>query len=207
MANLNLLTLTEHALFFLAILNPASKILFLSSRTPPFTGERLTHIAWRATFFAFIILFSFCICGDFVMLHIFKVQLYSLRIAGGLVLLLSGLNAVQKGIFFFSDDQAHNNDNEMSIVPLAAPLIAGPGSIAITISYSVEFGSFATIIVIASALLINLLIMLATKWIARGLAYFVMTGPLIRLTGLTIMMVAMQMILTGVGDWWREFTS
>ena len=194
-------TLFETTLYFLALLNPASKILFLSARQPALTNKELSHIAWRATMFAFGILLVFCICGNFLMVHVFRVELYALKLAGGLVLLLTGLNAVQKGIFYNQDANKIVSDDELSVVPLAAPLIAGPGTIAITVSYSLEYGVGRTLLSLAIALLINTGCMLAAKAIARILDAMVMIGPLIRLTGLIIMAVAMQMMLSGASEW------
>jgi len=135
------------------------------------------------------------------MMHVFRVELYALKLAGGLVLLLTGLNAVQKGIFFNHEANKIVSDDELSVVPLAAPLIAGPGTIAITVSYSLEYGVGRTLFSLAVALLINTGCMLASKAIAKILDAMLMIGPLIRLTGLIIMAVAMQMMLSGAGDW------
>jgi len=194
-------TLFETSLYFLALLNPASKVLFLSARKPALTDKELSRIAWRATFFAFSILLVFCICGNFLMAHVFRVELYALKLAGGLVLLLTGLNAVQKGIFFHQDDGKMISDDELSVVPLASPLIAGPGTIAATVSYSLEYGVGRTLLSLAIALLINTACMLSAKVIAKVLDAMLMIGPLIRLTGLIIMAVAMQMMLTGAAEW------
>lgn len=190
--------LLENAIYFLALLNPASKIFFLTAREPVMTTQALRHVSWRATLFAFIILCGSCIGGNFLLAHVFKVQLYALQLSGGLVLLLSGLNAVQKGVFFHFDENHPVSDDELSIVPLAAPLIAGPGTIAATISYSAEFGVLSTLLALIPALLINAWLMIAAQWIARLLEFLVFVGPMIRLTGLIVMAVAAQMMLSGL---------
>ena len=70
-----------------------------------------------------------------VLRHVFKVELYSLRITGGLILFMIGWTAVREGRFVQKREHNLREDfTELSLVPLAAPLIAGPGTIAAAIS-------------------------------------------------------------------------
>ena len=193
-------SLLETTLYFLALLNPTSKILFLSTRCSAMSRSELHRIAWRATMFAFGILLLFCIFGNFLLLRIFRVELYALKLAGGLVLLFTGMTAVQKGVFFQHDANGLAC-GDISVVPLAAPLIAGPGTIAMTVSLSLQYGIFRTLLPLAAALLINAAGMLASRFISRLLASVGMIEPLIRLTGLLIMAIAMQVMLSGAAEW------
>jgi multiple antibiotic resistance protein len=92
----------------------------------------------------------------------------------------------------------HNSMTDISLVPLAAPLIAGPGMIAAAIANSVSEGIFSTTLSLAVAIFINFLLMVCASGINRFLTRTHMLGPLIRLTGLVISAVAMQMIITGI---------
>ena len=196
----NVWTIMENSLYFVALINPASKIFFLTAQRPLLSAADLRHISLRATFFAFIILLGCCVGGHFVLEKIFRVNLYALQLSGGLVLLFSGLAAVQKGVFYHDQDaQKHPSFDELSVVPLAAPLIAGPGTIAATISFAMQYGTVSTLISLIPALLINLLLMLCCRYISKTLDFFAFAGPMIRLTGLIVMAVAMQMMLSGAG--------
>ena len=188
----------ENSLYFIALINPASKIFFLTAHRPQLSARDVRHISWRATMAAFFILLGCCLGGHFVLEKIFRVKLYALQLSGGLVLLFTGLAAVQKGVFYHdTDQQKHPSYDELSIVPLAAPLIAGPGTIAATISFSMQYGTLSTLLALIPALLINLLLMLVSRGISRTLEFFAFAGPVIRLTGLIVMAVAMQMMLSG----------
>lgn len=150
--------------------------------------------------FAFGILLLFCVFGNFLLIRIFRVELYALKLAGGLILLFTGMTAVQKGVFFQHDANGLSC-GDISVVPLAAPLIAGPGTIAMIVSLSLQYGIFRTLLPLAAALLINAIGMLASRFIAQLLTSVGMIEPLIRLTDLLIMAIAMQVMLSGAAEW------
>ena len=72
------------------------------------------------------------------------------------------------------------------------------GMIAAAIANSVSEGIFSTTLSLAVAIFINFLLMVCASGINRFLTRTHMLGPLIRLTGLVISAVAMQMIITGI---------
>ncbi|MBN2028758.1 MarC family protein [bacterium] len=189
-------------LYFLALINPASKIFILSTVDPPYSKKDLMVISVRSTIVAAIILVILAAIGNFILLAIFNVNLYSLKVAGGIVLFIVGLTAVRKGRFY--EESALEQVSDISIVPLAAPLIAGPGTITAAISYSSMHGLLLTIICILISLIINLLLMLVSSRIGRALEKINGTGPLIRITGLVVTSVAVQMIFSGLADWMGE---
>lgn len=197
------LKLLENSLYFLALLNPASKILFLASKKPAFTARQIWHISYRSTIVALILLLVFCVVGQFLLEHIFHISIYSLKVAGGIVLFIIGFTAMRKGVFYQRDsgDEDHESIDDISIVPLAAPLIAGPGTITAAISFSAEYGLISTVLALTLAVLVNFVFMLFSLGINRVLEYLCITGPLIRITGLIVSAVAVQMIFDGSAEW------
>ena len=189
-------------LYFLALINPASKIFVLSTYQPAFSQLELRHVALRSTLVAFLILAVLAWAGQFLLVQVFQVKLYSLRAAGSVVLFLVGLSAVRNGRFY--EESAMLSVPDISIVPLAAPLIAGPGTITAAISYSSIYGFWTTVLCLMIALCINLGIMLASRRIGLILEKVNAIGPLVRITGLIVMSVAVQMMLTGMGEWLGE---
>ncbi len=203
---MNSIKLIELSLYFLALLNPASKILFLASKKPAFTGRQIWHISYKSTLVALTMLLIFCVGGQFLLEHVFHIAIYSLKVAGGIVLFIIGFTAMRKGIFYqkdTDDDSLHETIDDISIVPLAAPLIAGPGTITAAISFSAEYGLLPTAIALTLAVLINFLFMLFSLGINRILEYLCVTGPLIRITGLIVSAVAVQMIFDGAAEWMK----
>jgi multiple antibiotic resistance protein len=138
-----------------------------------------------------------------ILSDLFKVEVYSLQISGGIILFLFGLKAVQQG-HFYETDQQQRRPSDMSIVPLGAPLIAGPGTITASIAYASEHGIMATLTALLIALLINLVLMLFSQKIGKFLERIHATGPLIRITGLIVSAVAVQMVCAGASEWLRQ---
>ena len=195
--------LMSTALYFLALVNPASKIFLLSSINPPISQKKLMEISFQSTGVAFLILLLVTVVGSFVLKSVFHVEIYSLKVAGGIILFIIGLQAVRNGRFY--ESSLHGSRSDISVVPLGAPLIAGPGTITATISYSSSFGVEHTVIALIIALIINLMMMLSSAWIATFLNRFYAIGPMIRITGLIVAAVAVQMVLDGVGDWYSNY--
>jgi multiple antibiotic resistance protein len=115
------------------------------------------------------------------------------------VLFLVGLSAVQRGRFHESAQRGKPDD--LSIVPLGAPLIAGPGTITAAISFSSEQGFWPAALPMTAAIAINFAIMLLAFPIGRQLERLHATGPLVRITGLIVAAVAAQIIFDGMNDW------
>ena len=83
-----------------------------------------------ATVYGFIILLFFSLAGGYV-LTFMGISIAALEIAGGLILLIMGIQMVRerdrpKG-------QGGNVEPDVGIVPLATPLLAGPGAISLVI--------------------------------------------------------------------------
>lgn len=192
----------ENTVYFLALINPASKVLFLATKDPAYSPKEMSFLSYKSSFIAWVILVLLTFSGNFIMLTIFHVEIYSLSFAGGVILFIIGLKAVQKGNFYEKRDYKANDD--ISVVPLAAPLIAGPGVMTAAIFFAMMNGVLVAIICITLAVFLNLLFMLASAKIGRFLEVTKATGPLIRISGLIVTAVAMQMMFNGCGMWLQK---
>ena len=196
--------LFENSLYFLALLNPASKVMFLSTYEPALSRRQVWELSWKSSVAALVILVVLAGAGEAVLRRIFKVELYSLRITGGLILFMIGWMAVREGRFVQKREHSlRENFTELSLVPLAAPLIAGPGTIAAAISGTAEFGLASTATALTLALAVNFVLMLFSRPINRVLDRTHLLGPLIRLTGLIISAVSVQMVISGLRECWQ----
>jgi multiple antibiotic resistance protein len=191
--------LVPMSLYFLALINPASKVFLLSSMKPPYSRSVLARVSAEATFTAFLILVSLSTVGPILLKTVFQVDIYSLEIAGGIVLFIVGLTAVRKGFFYELD--LHGASTDIAVVPLGAPLIAGPGTMAAAISLASKYGAGVITSSLTIALLANFLIMLSSSWLGNTLDRLHVLSPLIRITGLIVASVAVQMVLTGISQW------
>ena len=193
--------LIENALYLLALLNPVSKVMFLATYEPWLNRQQIVELSWKSSVAALIILTVLAAAGQMILTDIFRIELYSLRITGGLILFFIGWHAVREGRFMNRRHQSIKQDfTELSLVPLAAPLIAGPGTIAAAISSTAEFGLGLTALALLLAVAINFVFMLFSLTINHVFERTHLLGPLIRLTGLIIASVAVQMVITGLRD-------
>lgn len=155
-----------------------SSIFFLVdpfAAVPPFLAmtERADSVARRrmaarAAWTCFIVLSLFALSGSFIF-KLFGITLAAFEIAGGLILLLVGLDmlqarrSTQEGVSE-TEEGAHKED--IGITPLGIPLLAGPGAIstvmvlmggspswrhAIPIFVAIAVTAFASFIILASA--------------------------------------------------------
>ncbi|HVN96183.1 MAG TPA: MarC family protein [Syntrophorhabdaceae bacterium] len=186
-------------LALVALINPISKIFIISTLSEKADFKQIRQVALRASLVAILILIFFSVAGNIILRNIFHVQIYAFKIAGGLVLLYRGFEALNKGVFFEFDENMKLAD--MSIVPLASPMIAGPATISASLSFPVKYGIFMTSIAIIAAVLINLIIMLYSGAISRVLTRHGFMGALIRITGLVVATIGIQMVLDGISDY------
>jgi Multiple antibiotic transporter len=184
------------SLFFVAVINPISKIAVISVFPETATIEDVKQVAIRSTIAAFLMLVVFMLSGSFILSTVFHIQLYSFQIVGGLVVFYYGVMALRNGVFFELDTQKKLSD--LSIVPIASPLIAGPATITAVISMTAQYSILPVIIAISIALAINLIIMILSRSIAKPLLHYNLLEVLIRIMGLFVASIGMNMILTGI---------
>ncbi len=189
--------------YFLAIINPVSKISILSV----FSSERkdLREVSLKSTLVAFGILALIIFFGDFLMKRVFRLDLFALQISGGIVLAWVGFNALSKGVFF--EVGTHNRFADLAIVPLACPMIAGPATIAAALTFAIRGDKAVLIVSIVLALLLNMLLMFASASIGNALKRFNILGALIRITGLFVMTIGTQMVFDGYISWQESQSS
>lgn len=200
---MNVINIIENTIYFLALINPPSKILLLSTRYPAFKRSELFSISLRATLIALFILLSLTCIGRVLFVSVFHVEIYSLSVGGGVIIFLIGLKAVQEGSFFYETTN-NSQSADISVVPLAAPLIAGPAVITAAISSASMYGIMPTLLWIVTALSINFVLMLVSLDIGRTMEKFNLTGPMVRIMGLIVIAVATQMIFSGCGTWLKS---
>jgi multiple antibiotic resistance protein len=138
--------------FFLAFANPLNKV-----------GKR--KFARSAILYAGSILIVFMFLGNAI-LNLFQISMGSFRIAGGIALLLIGIK-ILFGLDFKQEEREHKHEEEPSIMPLATPLIAGPGTISLVIIFAKEYGYLLTLAGVLSNLLLNYIIFLLAPYILK----------------------------------------
>jgi len=126
MENLMTYALTVFMSFF-AVMNPIANTPIFLGLTAGENKESKKKIAKTATFTAFIIVVSFVIAGKYIF-ELFGLTIPAFKITGGILIFYIGFEMLmsQKAKIHSSDSEDKNN---ISISPLAIPILAGPGTI------------------------------------------------------------------------------
>ncbi len=193
----------ETTLYFTALINPFSKILFLTAQ-PIASKKELFKISVRSNLIAWVTLVVLIALGDFLFREVFKIDIYSLNVAGGIVLLTLGLRVVNTGVFVKPSAVLHHHE-DIALVPLAIPLIVGPGIITAVITVAANHEAWISLFCVTLALLLNLIGMLLAPFIQKGLFRLHATEAFIRIIGLIVATMGIQMILSGLGNWLINF--
>ncbi|MCX6236872.1 MAG: NAAT family transporter [Bacteroidia bacterium] len=179
----------------LALINPVQKIFLINSLQERLTDRELRYISVKSSLTAFIILMLFLFLGNVIFTYVFRIQLYSFRVTCGMVLLYSGWVALQQGVLINIGKDVRIQD--ISSVPIAIPMIAGPGTITATVTFPAQYGALVTVLAVFAALVVNLIIMLYAKNIGRVMIKLNIMSPFIRIIGLIIATIGIQMIFDG----------
>jgi multiple antibiotic resistance protein len=179
----------------LALINPVQKIFLINSLQERLTDKELRYISIKSSITAFVILILFLFLGNVIFTYVFRIQLYSFRVTCGMVLLYSGWVALQQGVLINIGKDVRIQD--ISSVPIAIPMIAGPGTITATVTFPAQYGALVTVLAVFAALAVNLIIMLYAKNIGRVMIKLNIMSPFIRIIGLIIATIGIQMIFDG----------
>ncbi len=179
----------------LALINPVQKIFLINSLKGQLTDGELRYISIKSSLTAFIILLFFLFLGNVIFTYVFRIQLYSFRVTCGMVLVYSGWIALHQGVLINIGKDVRIQD--ISSVPIAIPMIAGPGTITATVTFPAQYGSLVTVIAVFTALVVNLIIMLFAKKIGDVMVKLNILSPFIRIIGLIIATIGIQMIFDG----------
>ena len=179
----------------LALINPIQKIFLINSLQERLSDKELRYISIKSSITAFVILILFLFLGNVIFSYVFRIQLYSFRVTCGMVLLYSGWVALQQGVLINIGKDVRIQD--ISSVPIAIPMIAGPGTITATVTFPAQYGALVTVLAVFAALAVNLIIMLYAKNIGRVMIKLNIMSPFIRIIGLIIATIGIQMIFDG----------
>ena len=193
---------------FFVTLGPIEVAAVFAALTQSRSTRHRRSMAIRGTLIATGILLTFALFGDWL-LGSLGISLAALRTAGGILLLLIGIDMVfaraSGGTTTTeAETQEAEHKQDISVFPLATPLIAGPGAMGavILLIANAQGDLFIQLIVIASllaVLLINLLALLGATYIQKILG---VSGQHVisRVFGVLLCALAVQFVFDGIGQ-------
>ena len=186
---------------FFTLTNPLGTMPLFLTMTREMSEDDRNRIAKRATIVAFLILIGFTLLGQ-VIFKIFGLSSNGFRIAGGIVIFKIGYDMLQARYSSakVSPDEVKSYANDISVTPLAIPMICGPGAIAQGIMLMEEAHSIEKkIALLISIALVFLLIYVILRGSTRLNRILGETGNnvMMRLMGLILMVIAVEVFLGG----------
>jgi len=192
------------SIFFLV--DPFAALPTFLAVTAGVDAQRRRKMAWKASVTALVVLSAFAVAGQYIF-RMFGITLPAFEIAGGIILLLIGLDMLAAKRSPTQESSAEAAEaalkEDAGIVPLGIPMLAGPGAIT---SVMVLVGQAQTrwqMVAILAAIFITAaicyLVLGNSDRVARGLGE---TGVriLVRIMGLLLVALAVQYFVNGMAD-------
>lgn len=186
------------------IVNPVSALPLFVSMTAGNSETEKKHIARVASLSVAVVLVVAALIGK-PLLAVFGITIASFKVGGAILILLMAVsmmhaapNRVKQTPEEASEAAAKEN---IAVVPLAIPLLSGPGAISTTIVYATERASPMHVgVIILCCLLVALITWLALRLATPLSSWLGQTGVniAIRLMGLLLAAVAVEILASGL---------
>ena len=194
---------------FFAIMNPIANVPIFLGLTDDDDEQTAAAVALKSLVLAFLIVTVFAIAGKMIF-DLFGITLPAFRITGGLVVSLIGYHMLQ-GI----QSNVHHPDEEnkqgyseaalsVAVSPLAMPILAGPGTIATAMNFSV--GGIIELAVTITVFAILCVITYVIFVFGKKFVAFIGTsalGAITRMMGLILAVIGVQMVIDGLNGVFR----
>lgn len=157
------------------MVGPIDNAAIFAGLTHNHTKKERRTIAFKACLISAIVLILFPIVGDKILYYI-DVEFYALQLGGGVLLLILGIQIVMND-YESAEELAtkHKHTKDLSVFPLAIPLIAGPGAITQSL---ILFGKTNGDTTLQGLVLLCIAILMVVSYVM-----FLLAGQITRLLG------------------------
>lgn len=185
------------------IVDPFGGIPIFFSMTSSWTARDRRTTAWKTGVWVFAILVTFLFFGRFV-LYFFGISLPVLKVAGGLIVANTAWGMVTSHARITPEESHEAQDKEdISLTPLAMPLMSGPGAIGVVMALAAHVDSstsYIGMVIGIGAIALSVIL------------FFLLGGPLVRrlgpnavgainkIFGFLTLAIAVQLVWDGVAD-------
>jgi len=201
---MELFILIFSALF--SIMNPFGTVPVFVGLTIENNKAERNKTALRTSLNVLIILVISFFIGKYLLLF-FGISLNSLKIAGGLIIASSGFALLtgefnkHKGMKKTKVKEDIESRSQISLTPLAMPMIAGPGTMSLLITYNQEFDELNDVLIILGAIVLSsisiYLILKSSFYIVKVLGASGINA-LSRIIGFIVIAIGVEFIISAV---------
>jgi multiple antibiotic resistance protein len=188
------------------IVNPLGATLIYVSLTTSLDRAQKDVIAKDSCRFALIVLLIVAVLGAWI-LQLFGITLEAFRIAGGILLFGIGMEMVyaktSRTKLTATEKYESRDTDDIAIMPIAIPMIAGPGAITTTIVMMNEAQAITPLAI--AVVIISLVLSIAITYVMMKNSDYIMTKvgqreyrAINRLMGMLLIAIAVQFIINGM---------
>lgn len=187
---------------FFSLMNPLGVMPVFMTLTAELNEQQRRRTARKALIVSFITVCVFAYAGQ-LLFAFFNITVDSFRIVGGIIFLIMGMDMLQARLsrVKVDDDDVKSYVEDISVTPLAIPMICGPGALTNAIVLMDDAVSFNQELALFGAVFIVLFISYWVLFFAGAIIKLLgETGikVMMRLMGLIIMVIAVEFIVAGV---------
>ena len=184
------------------IINPFSTASVFHALSKKGKKKKNKSIAKRAVSVSIFVLILFSFLGDYI-LGLFGISIEAFKIASGILVFSVGYGMISKGKHAaIREDEDKKNREDISIIPLAIPMLSGPGAIAtsLVLMESAQGNMFFIASIILSIIIVCTI---AYFFLINAHAidkYLGKTGSLVmdKILGLIVVVMSIQFIISGI---------
>lgn len=190
------------------VVDPLALIPIFLTMTPAESNRERARTALRASLTACIVLILFAIVGHLIF-RLFGISLSAFKIAGGILLFMLGLEMMRASTSRTKQTPEEKREgiekSDVAIIPLAIPLLSGPGAIATVMVLMTRHRQWTYGIPVVLAIILTCAL---TYGLLRAATFFerrlsrTFLNVLSRIMGLILAAIAVEFILSGLRDAW-----
>lgn len=184
------------------LINPLGTMPVFMSMTADLSVADRTKTAKKASIVALITIIAFALTGQ-LLFNFFGISVNSFRVVGGIIFFIMGMDMLQArlGPVKIKDNEVKSYVADISITPLAIPMICGPGAITNAIVLMEDANTLPKqIVLIISIFLIMFLTYLILYSSSKLIKLLGQTGinVMMRIMGLIVMVIAVEFFFSGL---------
>jgi len=184
-----------------SIVDPLLAVPVFVSLTERDTREQRIKTARKASTYVFWILLICFIAGGLI-LKFFGISIEGLRIAGGLMIIGSAIDMLEKKDRLLPQEQIESAEKEdIAFSPLAMPILSGPGAIAVLIGMTTDAKNILHYVLILFTIYLVALSCFIMMRLAHEISHRMgntMMKSFTRIMGFVLLCVGVQYIVNGV---------
>lgn len=184
------------------LINPLGTMPVFMAMTSELTVAQRTKTARKASLVALFTIIAFALTGQ-LLFNFFGISVNSFRVVGGVIFFIMGMDMLQARLsqVKIKENEVKSYISDISITPLAIPMICGPGAITSVIVLMEDANSLPKqIALFASVILIIWLTYIILYSSSKLIKLLGQTGinVMMRIMGLIVMVIAVEFFFSGL---------